>query len=116
MTSGFHLKLMQPSPGNPEPVWEPDSANRVWRPADGALLWLKSGQCDVRSKPLALTPVALQVLYSSRLADPPQFTLTDLVEQCDSPISASGSLPYAGSSLFKVSSYSVQIYPEHPGN
>ena len=108
MTSGFNLKLVQPA-GN---VWEPDAANRVWRPGDGASLWLKSGQCDLRSQPFSLTAVALEVLYSASQTTPPQLALTDLVEKSDFPLICSASQPYSGSSLFKVASYSVQIYPE----
>ena len=70
MTSGFNLKLMQPAANDQGAVWEPDASNRVWRPSDGASLWLKSGQCDVRRTPLALTPVVLEVLFSGQLSDP----------------------------------------------
>jgi 1,4-alpha-glucan branching enzyme len=111
MTSGFNLKLVQPAANNQAAVWEPDASNRVWRPCDGASLWLKSGQCDVRSQPLALTPVALEVLYSASLATPPQLTLNDLVEGSVFPLACSAQ-PYGGSSLFKVATYSVPIYPE----
>ncbi len=111
MTSGFNLKLVQPAANNQAAVWEPDASNRVWRPCDGASLWLKSGQCDVRSQPLALTPVALEVLYSASLATPPQLTLNDLVEGSVFPLACSAQ-PYGGSSLFKVATYRVPIYPE----
>ena len=107
MTTGFHLKLMQPA-GN---VWEPDESNRVWRPCDGASLWLKSGQCDVRSQPLALTSVALEVLYSAQLNAPPELILTDLVEESVFPVTVSPAQPYGGSPLFQVAAYSVAIYP-----
>ena len=112
MTSGFNLKLMQPAANSQAAVWEPDASNRVWRPCDGASLWLKSGQCDVRSQPLALTPVVLEVLYGASLATSPQLTLTDLVEGSVFPLACSSAKPYGGSSLFKVATYSVPIYPE----
>jgi 1,4-alpha-glucan branching enzyme len=107
MTAGFHLKLMKPE-GN---IWEPDAGNRVWRPSDGASLWLKSGQCDLRSQPLALTPVALEVLYSAQLAAPPQLVLTDLVEQSVFPVAVSSVEAYGGSPLFHVAACSAAIYP-----
>jgi 1,4-alpha-glucan branching enzyme len=110
MTLGFNLKLMHPSVNNQPDIWEPNASNRVWRPSDGATLWLKSGQCDVRSQPLALTPVALEVLYSASLAAPPQLTLQDLVENSIVPLASSAPQQYGGSSLFKVASYSVPIY------
>jgi 1,4-alpha-glucan branching enzyme len=108
MTAGFHLKLMQPAAN----VWEPDASNRVWRPCDGNSLWLKSGQCDVRSQPLTLTPVALEVLYSASQPAPPRLTLNDLVENSAFPVVCSSTQPYAGSALFNVAAYSVPIYPE----
>jgi 1,4-alpha-glucan branching enzyme len=111
MTYGFHLKLMQPAAGNNAAVWEPDASNRVWRPCDGASLWLKSGQSNVRSKPLTLTAVPLEVLYSGRLASAPQLTLTDTVENSTFPVAAASSSPYAASPLFQVGSYNVSIYP-----
>jgi 1,4-alpha-glucan branching enzyme len=112
MTSGFHLKLMQPAANNQAALWEPDASNRVWRPRDGASLWLKSGQCDVRSQPLALTPVALEVLYSASLATPPQLTLTDLVEGSAFPLACSSTSEYVGNSRFRIAKYSVPIYAQ----
>ena len=111
MTGGFHLKLMRPAANDQAELWEPDSGNRVWRPCDGTSLWLKSGQCEVRSEPLALTQVALEVLYGTSLPSPPQLFLTDLVEKTVYPLDCSSSQPYAGSSLFSIARYSVPIYP-----
>ena len=112
MTSGFNLKLMQPAKGNRGEVWEPNASNRVWRPSDGASLWLKSGQCDVRSQPLALTPTTLEVLYGANLSSPPALTLQDLVESSNFPLTCTSTRPYAESSLFNVATYNVPIYPE----
>ena len=112
MTTGFNLKLMQPATNNQAAVWEPEASNRVWRPCDGTSLWLKSGQCDVRSQPLTLTPVALQVMYSASLANPPQLTLNDLVEGSAFPLASTSTQACAGSNLFKVATYSVPIYPD----
>ena len=112
MTSGFNLKLMQPAGNNQAEVWEPNSSNRVWRPCDGASLWLKSGQCDVRSQPLALTPTALEVLYGAALSSPPPLVLQDLVEGSTFPMASSSTRTYPGSPLFNVATYDVPIYPE----
>ena len=112
MTSGFHLKLMQPAINNQAAVWEPNASNRVWRPCDGASLWLKSGQCDVRSAPLTLTPVVLEVLYSATLPAAPQLTLMDLVEDLTFPVASSSTAAYAGDARFKAAKYSVPIYPQ----
>jgi len=100
-----------PAANNQATVWEPDASNRVWRPCDGAALWLKSGQCDVRSTQLALTPVKLEVLYSASLPTPPQMALQDLVEKGPAfPLLCSATRPYEGSPRFKVATYSVPIY------
>src|SRR5271165_5952443 len=112
MTLGFNLKLVQPATGDHAPVWESDASNRVWRPCDGASSWLKSGQCDVRSTPLELTPVTLEVLYSAGLSSPPQMALQDWVEGSVFPLVCSSVQPYSGSSLFNVGTYSVPIYPQ----
>lgn len=112
MTTGFNLKLMQPATNNQAALWEPDASNRVWRPCDGASLWLKSGQCDVRTQPLTLTSVALQVMYSASLATPPQLTLNDLVEGSAFPLTSTSAQPYPASALFNVATYSVPIYPD----
>jgi 1,4-alpha-glucan branching enzyme len=111
MTAGFNLKLMQPAANNQAAVWEPDASNRVWRGCDGSSLWLKSGQCNVRSKALALTNAPLQVLYGANLVAVPQFTLTDLVEGSTYAIAPSSTQPYGGSALFQVATYNVPIYP-----
>ncbi|HSZ64002.1 MAG TPA: alpha-amylase family glycosyl hydrolase [Terriglobales bacterium] len=112
MTTGFNLKLMQPATNNQPATWEPDASNRVWRPCDGASLWLKSGQCDVRSRPLTLTPVALQVMYGASLANPPLLTLNDLVEGSTFPLASASTQPYPANNFFNVATYSVPIYPD----
>lgn len=111
MTAGFHLKLMQPGAGGNAAVWEPDSANRVWRPCDGASLWMKSGQCDLRDQAIALTVAPIEVLYSAQIATPPSFQLQDLVEQSIFPVQFVSSNAYAGSPLFRIGTYTASIYP-----
>lgn len=111
MTGGFHLKLMRAAPDGTGHAWEPDSANRVWRPCDGASLWLKSGQNDVRSEPLSLTPVSLEVLYPANLQSPPVLWLHDVVENLDFPVAAPRIPALGGNPLFSVGAYTVNIYP-----
>jgi 1,4-alpha-glucan branching enzyme len=110
MAAGFHLKLMTYGADGIQ-IWEADSSNRVWRPCDGASLWLKSGQCDVRSQPLALAPVQLEILLPAA-AVAPALTLNDVAESLQIPVTASASRPYAASPLFQVASYSPTIYPQ----
>jgi 1,4-alpha-glucan branching enzyme len=112
MTGGFNLKLMQPAHDNVAALWESNASNRVWRPCDGASLWLKSGQCDVRSQPLSLTPVPVEVMYSAELAAPPIFVVKDVIEGSSFAVPSNGSQPYAGSALFRIASYTASIYPQ----
>jgi 1,4-alpha-glucan branching enzyme len=110
MTAGFHLKLMTyGTHGNQ--IWEADASNRVWRPCDGASLWLKSGQCDLRSQPLTLSPVDLEILVPTAAAAP-ALTLEDVAEGLQLPLTAIASRPYSGSPLFQVASYKPTIYPQ----
>lgn len=110
MTAGFHLKLMINNPDGTQ-TWETNASNRVWRPADGASLWLKSGQCDVRNQPLALTAVPLELLLPAA-APVPTLTLTDVAEGLLLPLAATATRDYPDSSLFRVASYSPTIYPQ----
>ncbi len=112
MTSGFNLKLMNPAHNSQPDLWEPDASNRVWRPCDGANLWLKSGQCDVRNQPLTLTPIPLEVLYSAQLATPPQFAVQDVIEGSSFAVPCNGTRPYGASPLFRIASYTASIYPQ----
>jgi 1,4-alpha-glucan branching enzyme len=111
MTAGFHLKLVGRNPDGSE-LWEPDASNRVWRPADGATLWLKSGQCDVRSAPLTLTATTLEVLVPATLQPLPTINLRDVVEDLTVSVAAAQLDDFAGNPLFKVATYHPSIYPQ----
>jgi 1,4-alpha-glucan branching enzyme len=110
MTAGFHLKLMTYG-ANGNQLWEADASNRVWRPCDGRALWLKSGQCDLRSRPLTLNPVDLEILVPATAAIP-VLILEDVAEGLQLPLTAIASRPYSGSPLFQVTSYKPTIYPQ----
>ncbi|MBF0436945.1 MAG: hypothetical protein HQL77_16450 [Magnetococcales bacterium] len=112
MTKGFHFKLKkEDSQGD---LWESDSANKVWRPSDGKEMWIKSGQVNIRKRPLVLTPVFLEVLYPATMTSPPTLCRNDLGEDRKDQISATQDQPYAQSALFRVAGYSVEIYPDAP--
>ncbi|HEX4351109.1 MAG TPA: alpha-amylase family glycosyl hydrolase [Verrucomicrobiae bacterium] len=111
MTGGFHFKLMLPGAGNAQAVWEPDAANRVWRPGDGSALWVKSGECDVRNTLLTLTLFPVEVLYPAAMATAPALVVMDVVEQMDIPLMATSVAPYAGNPVFNIATYSASIYP-----
>jgi 1,4-alpha-glucan branching enzyme len=111
MARGFHFKLVARDPGG-NPLWEPNASNRVWRPCDGASVWIKSGQCDVRSQELVLTPIDVEVLLPASVATPPALVLEDVAEELRLPIAAIQTQPYPGSPLFRVATYRPRIYPQ----
>jgi 1,4-alpha-glucan branching enzyme len=111
MTQGFHFKLMLPEAGSNPEVWEPDISNRVWRPGDGNTLWIKSGENDVRTTPLVLTAFPLEVLYPAVMTTPPSLMVTDVVEQVKIPLTATSVVPYLGSAVFNIATYTANIYP-----
>jgi 1,4-alpha-glucan branching enzyme len=111
MTGGFHFKLMRFGAVGAT-TWEPDASNRLWRPCDGSALWIKSGQCDVRSSPLTLTPVELEVMLPTALTSTPTLSLQDVAEQLSITVSATAARPFPGSSLFQVVTYRPAIYPQ----
>jgi 1,4-alpha-glucan branching enzyme len=111
MTSGFHFKLIgHDDHGNV--VWEPDSSNRVWSPGDGATLWLKSGQVSVRSDPLDLTSMPVEVLYPASFPTPPGLTLYDEIDDFRQTFPVGSSIPYDGAPPFRVASYAIPIYAD----
>jgi hypothetical protein len=72
--------------------------------------WLKSGQNDVRSKPLALTQFAMEVLFPAVMPGAPALVLLDAVENLSLPLTGSSTNVYAGNPLFNVATYDVDIY------
>jgi len=111
MIGGFHLKLVGFDDHGAK-VWEPDASNRVWQPCDGNSCWLKSGQCDVRSAPLSLTTLTLEVFMPASLVNAPTLALTDNAEGSAINCDATVTQVYAGSSLFKIATYQPAIYPQ----
>ncbi|HEX4142211.1 MAG TPA: alpha-amylase family glycosyl hydrolase [Pirellulales bacterium] len=110
MTDGFHLKLKRSLPDGTV-AWEPDASNRVWRPCDGASLWLKSGQCDVRSQPLALTTAPVEALVAASLEPAPTLVIQDVAEGSKFEWSATSTRPYSDP-RFQVATYQPAIYPQ----
>jgi 1,4-alpha-glucan branching enzyme len=110
MTAGFHFKFVGKN-GDGSDYWEPDSANRVWRPADGSSLWLKGNQVNVRHSPLTLTTHVIEALFPSSLTTPPVLNLYDQADDYNQPLTPTVA-PYAGSGLFQVGIYSGSIYPD----
>jgi maltooligosyltrehalose trehalohydrolase len=110
MTSGFHFRLIGRDAAG-EAVWEPDSSNRVWSPADGDALWLKSGQVSVRDQPLDFTAMPVEVLYPPAMTPPPELLLIDEIDAFQQAFPAVSSARFPGARLFRVAHYSIPIYP-----
>jgi 1,4-alpha-glucan branching enzyme len=74
MKQGFHFKFV-----DSEDQYEPDIANKVWRPGDGTEVWTKSGQVDLRPGPLELATVPIK-LFHPRSPQPPDLVYGDSVD------------------------------------
>jgi 1,4-alpha-glucan branching enzyme len=109
MTGGFHFKFVGPKQGDSE-YWEPDSANRVWRPVDGGTLWMKGNQVNVRRTPLSLTAYSIEALFPAAVSMPVTLNLYDPADDFNQALTPSVA-DYPASARFKVGSYSASIYP-----
>jgi hypothetical protein len=72
---------------------------------------MKSGQCDLREQPIALTVAPIEVLYSAQIAAAPSFQLQDLVEQSTYSVQSVDSSVYAGSPLFRSGDTWLRFIP-----
>jgi 1,4-alpha-glucan branching enzyme len=105
MAGGFHFKLIDPTG-----KYEPNSANRVWRPSDGNTLWLKSGQVSIRNSPLALTTAPVELLYATAAGPAPVLNVIDPVENLTVATAPTATAATANP-LFMTATYDAQIYP-----
>ncbi len=108
MTAGFHFKMV-----SADGFWEPNASNKVWRPADGSAMFLKSGQASVRNAPLTLTSVPVAALVPVSLASPATLDIFDPIENLHQSLSPA-MVPFPGSPMFQVANYSAPIYPDAP--
>jgi hypothetical protein len=104
MRQGFHFKL-KTAGGD----YESDRVNRVWRPSDGAEIWLKAGQLDLRPQPIELVTETLDLLYPTTLADVPPLNLHDTFDDYAFTFPAIQSSDTADP-LFRQARYSFQVY------
>jgi hypothetical protein len=104
MRPGFHFKLKTAEGSD-----EPDRLNRVWRPSDGADIWVKAGQLDLRPHPIELVTETLNLLYPATLANAPSLNLHDTSDDYAETISATESTP-ATDPLFRQARYSFPVY------
>lgn len=107
MADGFHFKCV--SAGG---IWEPDRSNKVWRPADGLELWLKSGQVSLRNSVLVPTIAPLSLIHPSNVSPAPTFIVTDGIEPTALTLLPRSTSQYNNDPLFAVSQYETTIYPE----
>ena len=109
MTSGFHFKFVGKNQ-NSSDYWEPDTANRVWRPVDGNALWLKGNQVNVRHAPLTLTTYSIEALFPTSVSAAVTLNLYDPADDFNQVLTPKVA-GYAMSPLFQVGTYSAAIYP-----
>ena len=105
MIKGFHFKLTK------NEIWEPDASTRVWRPGDGASLWLKAGQVSVRHEPLAMIDLPIEVLVPATSPDP-ILELIDPFDDYSAKLSSTANAAYPASSRFRVVNFTAQIFPD----
>ena len=104
MVNGFHFKLTKIN------AWEPELSNRFWRPDDGANLWIKAGQVDVRQEALATVNLPIEVLVPSASPDP-KLALIDLYDNYNGDLQSISSTAYPASNRFRIVNYQAQIFP-----
>jgi 1,4-alpha-glucan branching enzyme len=107
MRRGFHFKLVAPGGENP---WEPEWSNRVWRPVDGAEVWMKSGQVSLRERPLQTKQAPIDLIYPRSLTPPPQLVLKDLGEEYREVLQPLGTEPLDAD--FAVARYEAAVYAD----
>jgi 1,4-alpha-glucan branching enzyme len=105
MERGFHFKLVSRD-GND---WEADRSNRVWRPSDGAEVWMKSGQVSLRPQPLQIQTAPIDLIYPRSLTETPELMLEDMGEGAHFPIPLL--FTEALDPQFQVARYEASIYP-----
>jgi len=110
MRDGFHYRFVT-SPSEPENLREV----LVWRPADGARVFLKSGQVSVRTAPLAAKQITINAIYPANLTAPPVLWLWDDFDSfTEALVAQSAGQPVPGSSRFIQAAYSAKLYAEAP--
>jgi hypothetical protein len=111
MTQGFHFVFVGSGPKNDRSCWEPQTANRFWRPCDGSEVWVKSGQVSLRKQPLVLTNLPVELLYPISAGAAPWLAVNDPVENFTEWVSPNV-IPFAGSGAFSIAQYQAPVYPD----
>jgi 1,4-alpha-glucan branching enzyme len=106
--AGFHFKLIGAGSPNDLKDFEPDYSNRVWRPGDGPEVWIKSGQVDLRTKPIALRSVPIDFIYPPELGTP-HLHIEDLVDDYNATLDPA--VPAVIDEHLSRTRYTVSVYP-----
>src|SRR3954471_9409605 len=111
MQGGFHFKFI-----DARGQFEEERHNRVWRPGDGPVVYVKSGQVSVRTKPLALQVLDVALVLPRALAKaPPPLRLRDDSEGGEASIAADPDARAApDDTRFVVAHYRPAVFPRTP--
>ncbi len=104
MKVGFHFKLV-----SADGCWEPDTSSRVWRPADGKAVWIKSGLVELYAERPKLTKAFFEIFFI-RAQGPPRLWMADSVQDFQGPLTLEKETPYDAD--FAFSKYSAAFYPD----
>lgn len=108
MRGGFHFKLVGVGSQNDFRDYEPDFSNRVWRPSDGAEVWIKSGQVDLRPQTITILNIPIDFIYPPSLGTP-RLHIEDLVDDYDATLDPAAPVPI-DQHLSRIR-YTVSVYP-----
>ena len=109
MKGGFHFKFV-----DRDGRFEDDACNRVWRPADGGNLSVKSGQASLWTGTPAAKRVTITLLYPKALGAAPVLELVDISGDAyhESVAAASAPSPAPHDARFVMAAYEVGVFPE----
>ncbi|MBV9611181.1 MAG: hypothetical protein JO091_01860, partial [Acidobacteriaceae bacterium] len=105
--SGFYFKLIGLGDQRDFSDFEPDRSNRFWQPSDGAEIWIKSGQIDVRSEAIASLSVAIDFVFPPLLGTP-QLHVEDLLDDFD--VTLAPAPPVVLDANFVITRYSLTVF------
>jgi 1,4-alpha-glucan branching enzyme len=108
MRRGFYFKFVE-SGG----AFEADACNRVWCPADGESINVRSGQATIWAGSTTTKPVILSLLYPRQLEKAPELKLTERGrDPFEQAIAAASTVPSREAAPFARAEYALQLFPE----
>jgi 1,4-alpha-glucan branching enzyme len=107
MKEGFNFKLVSADQSN----WEPDTSSRVWRPADGAKVWIKGKTLELfTSRPVTIS-ASIELTYMRTLGRP-SLRIADSVWDYQDDLVADPEQIMDGD--FAICKYNTLVYPDVP--